>query len=205
WPSLNTVTPNAQATPVENMIRQGIIDLPLFTVNLDKGDNNGFYTFGVIDAAKAGVKETDIKYTPVDKSQGFWMFSATKAIVNGETIELSSNTAIADIGITLAVISYSVVSAIWATIPGSKLDQNQGGYGYPAGATVPDVEFAIGNLTFKVNTVDFSLGAASDGFLFGGIQSRGSNPFDILGDVFLKSVYAVFDQGNTCIGMAQRS
>lgn len=61
--------------------------------------------------------------------------------------------------------------------------------------------------------------------VFGGIQSRGSNPFDILGDgtcyfflyrlygvsfdgaiiVWLKSVYVVFDQGNTRIGVAQRS
>lgn len=205
WPALNTITPEAQATPVENMIKQGIIDLPLFTVNLDKGDNNGFYTFGVIDAAKAGVKETDIKYTPIDNSQGFWMFSSTKAIVNGKTIELSSNTAIADTGTTLALVSDSVVSAVYAAIPGAKLDNTQGGYVYPADAKVPDVEFAVGDVTFKVNAADFSLGDAGNGMLFGGIQSRGDNPFDILGDVFLKSVYVVFDQGNTRIGMAQRS
>lgn len=78
WPSLNTVKPKQQATPVENMINQNIIspvsvqfrhftvynsylscNQALFTANLDRGDNNGFYTFGVIDAAKAGVSESE--------------------------------------------------------------------------------------------------------------------------------------------------
>lgn len=105
------------------------------------------------------------------------------------------------------------------------MDSSQGGYVYPSDAAVPDVEFAVGDTLFKVNADDFSLGDAGSGMLFGGIQSRGDNPFDILGDgelsipsgvvviaksdgpmtVFLKSVYVVFDQGNTRIGMAQRS
>jgi len=204
WPALNTVTPKPQATPVENMIDNNIISSPLFTANLDKGDNNGFYTFGVIDAAKAGVSESDIKYTTVDNSQGFWMFPSTTATINGTTIDLSGNTAIADTGTTLALVSDSVVSVIYAAIPGAKMDATQGGFVYPEGATVPDVEFAVGDNMFKINVSDFSLGSAGNGMLFGGIQSRGSNGFDILGDVFLKSVYVVFDQGNTRIGVAQR-
>lgn len=53
---------------------------------------------------------------------------------------------------------------------------------YPANATLPDVEFSVGDATFKIDPADFSLGDAGNGMLFGGIQSRGSNPFDILGD-----------------------
>jgi len=58
--------------------------------------------------------------------------------------------------------------------------------------------------------------------VFGGIQSRGDMTFDILGDVsvdhfrgnlrmltslqtFLKSVYAIFDQGNQRFGAVQRT
>lgn len=56
-------------------------------------------------------------------------------------------------------------------------------YVYPSSATVPDVEFAVGDNLYKVNAADFALGdPGSDGMVFGGIQSRGSNPFDILGD-----------------------
>jgi len=205
WPALNTVKPTQQATPVQNMITQNLISLPVFTASLDKGDGNGFYTFGVIDAAKAGVLESDIQYTDVDNSHGFWMFASTQATVNGQTIDLSGNTAIADTGTTLALVSDSVVSAIYDAIPGSKMDSLQGGFVYPEGATVPDVAFAVGDNMFTINAADLAYGPAKNGMVFGGIQSRGNKPFDILGDVFLKSVYVVFDQGNTRIGMAQRS
>lgn len=59
WPALNTVTPTAQKTPVENLIDDNLISQGLFTVALDKGDSNGFYTFGTIDAAKAGVSVSE--------------------------------------------------------------------------------------------------------------------------------------------------
>jgi hypothetical protein len=87
-----------------------------------------------------------------------------------------------DRGTTLALMSDSVVSAIYATIPGSRMDSAQGGWVYPEGADVPDVEIAIGDNMFKINASDFPLGSATNGMLFGGIQSRGSNGFDILGD-----------------------
>ena len=45
-----------------------------------------------------------------------------------------------------------------------------------------------------------------DGTVYGGIQSRGSQQdFDILGDVFLRGIYAIFDQGKTRFGATQRS
>lgn len=43
-----------------------------------------------------------------------------------------------------------------------------------------------------------------NGMIYGGIQSRGTMTFDILGDTFLKGVYAIFDQGNTRFGCVQR-
>jgi hypothetical protein len=39
---------------------------------------------------------------------------------------------------------------------------------------------------------------------YGGIQSRGDSKFDILGDTWLKAVYAIFDQGNQRFGVVQR-
>jgi hypothetical protein len=62
------------------------------------------------------------------------------------------------------------------------MDSAQGGFVYPKGAAVPDIEFAVGNNTFRINASDFPLGPADGGMLFGGVQSRGNNEFDILGD-----------------------
>ena len=43
-----------------------------------------------------------------------------------------------------------------------------------------------------------------EGMQYGGIQSRGDCPFDIMGDTWLKAVYAIFDQGKKRLGVVQR-
>lgn len=204
WPKINTAKPQ-QKTPMQNMMENNITDKGVFTCCLrhDK-DGKGFYSFGTVLAKEAGVEEEKIEYTPIDNSQGFWAFPSEKAIIGDQTVELKSNSAIADTGTTLALVSDDVVTALYKAIPGAKLDNNQGGYVYPVGAKVPDIQLAVGDKMYTIYGKDLAYGAPEKGMVFGGIQSRGSNPFDILGDIFLKCVYVVFDQKNVQIGMAQR-
>ncbi|KAJ7791023.1 aspartic peptidase domain-containing protein [Mycena olivaceomarginata] len=135
-------------------------------------------------------------------SEGFWMVPSTSYTLNGKTIKREDNTAILDTGMTLALIDDDAVSKIYGAIKGSKFDRNQGGWMYPATSEVPALAFAIGDTLYTLNTADFPFGEAEDGYLFGGVQSRGSNPFNILGDIFLKSVYVVFNQGESTVGLA---
>ena len=233
WPSINTVQPQPVATPVENMISQD--DIPqsaeLFTAYLgswrdasdpDKGDS--FYTFGEIDQHSLNGQKP--AYTAIDNSQGFWMFPSTSVSINGETTERSGNTAIADTGTTLCLVDDNTAQAVYDAIPGSTYDNTQQGYVFPSNTTVdqlPDVAFPVGNTLIHVQKEALSFADAGSGMVFGGIQSRGTNPFDILGDVFLKSAYVVssstricngsiaeysrqiFDQGRTRIGVVQRT
>lgn len=204
WGNINTVQPKAVATPVENMISQQ--DIPqnaeLFTAYLgswrdadeaDKGQ--GFYTFGYIDQdilKAAGV--TEPSYTPVDNTDGFWKFDSTSAVVAGKTIQRSGNTAIADTGTTLALVDDDTVKAIYDAIPGSKYDSTQQGYVFPANTSadqLPTVSFAVGDTQFQVQKEDLGFADAGNGMTYGGIQSRGDQNFDILGDTFLKGIYAV--------------
>lgn len=229
--SINTVTPKPVQTPVENMITEK--DIPasaeLFTAKLgtwrdadeaDKGDS--FYTFGFIDQATVAASGAEIKYAPIDNSQGFWMFDSTSATVNGKTVAQTGNTAIADTGTTLALVSDATCKAvsssfhfkfvpnnvtdsyqIYAAIPGSTYDSTQQGYVFPSSTTadkLPVVTFAVGDNQFAVNKEDLGFADAGNGMVYGGIQSRGDMTFDILGDTFLKSIYAIFDQGNNRFG-----
>lgn len=215
WGSINTVTPEPVQTPVENMITQD--DIPkeseLFTAYLGSWRDSStvddsFYTFGYIDQAPlktAGV--TEPSYTPVDNSQGFWMFSSTSASVNGTTVDQSGNTAIADTGTTLALVADATCQAIYGAIPGATYDEASQGWIFPTTVTaeqLPVVTFAVGDQQFAVHKQDLGFAIAKEGYVYGGIQSRGTMTFDILGDTFLKGIYAIFDQGNTRFGAVQR-
>ncbi|KAH8701918.1 putative aspartic endopeptidase [Talaromyces proteolyticus] len=210
--SINTAKPNQVKTPVENLIADNLIpqNAQLFTAHLgaaaEKGDNS-FYTFGYIDQDTVSATGNKISYAPVDNSQGFWTFDSTSATVNGKTINRSGNTAIADTGTTLALVDDDTVKAIYDAIPNSKYDSNQQGYIFPTNTTadkLPTVTFAVGNTQFAVHKSALAFADAGNGNSFGGIQSRGNNPFDILGDTFLKGVYAIFDVGNTQFGAVQK-
>lgn len=216
WPSINTIQPQPQPTPVANMISQQ--DIPqsaeLFTAYLgswrdandpDKGDS--WYTFGEID--QSALNGQTPAYTPIDNSQGFWMFNSTQATLNGKTLTRpSGNTAIADTGTTLCLIDTAACKAVYAAIEGSKYDSTQQGYVYPSNLTadqLPDVALAFGDTLIHIQKEELGFADAGNGMVFGGIQDRGTNPFDILGDVCLKNAYVVFDQGNQRLGVVQRT
>ena len=83
------------------------------------------------------------------------------------------------------------MDAFYGAVEGATYDDEQGGYKFPTGATLPDVAFAVGETLYTVSGKDLAFGEAGSGYTFGGLQSRGDLDFDIFGDVFLKAVYVV--------------
>lgn len=203
--SINTVMRDGNfrdpvATPVENMIAQQDIpkDAELFTSAFyserDEAKPRSFYTFGWIDTDLVSASGEDIHWTDIDNSQGFWMFESGSASINGKAVTQSGNKAIADTGTTLALVSDEVCDALYKAIPGAKYDDQQQGYVFPTSTKaddLPEFKVAVGDKEFVIQKEDLAFAPASDGFWYGGVQSRGSNEFDILGDAFLKSIYAV--------------
>jgi hypothetical protein len=223
WGAINTVTPDRVLTPVENMIEQSDIKPgeELFTAKLgswrdanDPDHGESFYTFGFIDPdtlSTAGVTEQDIWYTPIvhnndDQMDGFWRFASSSIVVNGKSVKRpNGNTAIADTGTTLALLDDAALENIYAAIPGARISQSQengGMWVYPQNTTLaqlPVVSIDVGGKQFVVQKEDLGyVGADEDGeqYILGSLQSRGQDTdFDILGDAFLKNIYAIFDQG----------
>lgn len=78
---------------------------------------------------------------------------------------------------------------------------------FPIGTPVenlPKVSFAVGDKQFEVQKEDLGFAKVGNVMQYGGIQSRGTLKFDILGDTWLKAIYAVFDQGKKRFGAVQR-
>ncbi|KAF1924517.1 aspartic proteinase precursor [Didymella exigua CBS 183.55] len=214
---INTVKPKGVATPVENMITQDDIQegQELFTCYLgswrdkdeeDKGES--FYTFGYIDREvldRCGVSEPH--WVGIDTTKGFWQFASPSASINGKVIDRGPNTAIADTGSTLALVSDDLCKEIYRAIPDAKFDAKVQGWVFPIGTPVdklPKVTFAVGDKQFEVQKEDLGFAKVGSGMQYGGIQSRGDSKFDILGDTWLKAVYAIFDQGKKRFGCVQR-
>ncbi|KAI1110410.1 eukaryotic aspartyl protease [Nemania sp. NC0429] len=208
---INTVTKHGQPspvpTPVENMISQGVIpaDASLFTSAFysERDEEDSFYTFGYVDQDLVDASGTDIVYTDIDSSEGFWMFDSASYVINNTTSQQSGNKAIADTGTTLALVSDEVCDALYKQIPGATYDSTQQGYVFPTSVTaddLPDFSVSVGDTQFTIQKEALAFALADDSHWYGGVQSRGTNPFDILGDVFLRNIYAIWDLGNTRFG-----
>lgn len=204
FPSINTVMTNGNSdpadTPVVNMMKQSDIpkDAQLFTSAFysqrDANSPESFYTFGYIDTDLVSSSREEISWTDIDSSQGFWMFPSASASVNGKIINLSENNAIADTGTTLVLVSDKVCEALYNAIPGATYDSTQQGYVFPTSTKVedlPEFKVAIGEKQFVIQPEDLAFAPADNNNWYGAVQSRGNMSFDILGDAFLKSVYAV--------------
>jgi hypothetical protein len=167
--------------------------------------DESFYTFGSTDqTAMQGV--SDFSWVDIDNSQGFWQFASTTCSVNGQSITKTNKTAIADTGTTLLLTDDQTLAAIYKQIPGSSQSQSQGGYVFPKTAAIPTIEFAVGQTMFQLDPKVLQFQDLGDGTYYGGIQSVGQGMgLDILGDVFLRNVYACFDVGNKRFGAIQRT
>ncbi|KAJ3483987.1 hypothetical protein NLG97_g7172 [Lecanicillium saksenae] len=169
----------------------------------DADGSESFYTFGYIDNDLVKASGKEIAWTKIDSSQGFWMFDSAKASIGGKEVNVAGNKAIADTGTTLALVSDEVCDALYKAIPGAKYDEQNQGYVFPLTTKpedLPEFKVAVGDTMFVIQAEDLAFAPADDKNWYGGVQSRGNNPFDILGDAFLKSVYAIWDQGNERFG-----
>jgi aspergillopepsin I len=84
-----------------------------------------------------------------------------------------------------------------------------GGYTFDCSVTPPDFNVAIGGKTFTVpgKYIVYAPLSAGSSKCFGGIQANTGIGFNIFGDVFLKAVYAIFDDSSSSprLGFAAQS
>jgi len=76
---------------------------------------------------------------------------------------------------------------------GASYDSSQGGYTFPCSATLPNLTLGIGAYKAVVPGEYINYDKVSNSDCFGGVQSDSGIGFSILGDIFLKSQFVVFD------------
>ncbi|KAF9173303.1 1,3-beta-glucanosyltransferase [Mortierella sp. AD011] len=184
-------------TFMDNAIAAGALAQPVVSVFLPSlrrnGGTSGEYLFGGIDSTKYSGDLTYIKI-PVDD-----------ITYNGSSLGLSSD-GIVDTGTTLVMVGTKTAKAIHDNIQGAVFTAATSTD--PAHWVIPcslqsstdNVGFSLGGKIFNVPIADIAYEALDDGSgnCYSGIQG---NPDEdnlwILGDVFIKNNYCVFDHGAT--------
>lgn len=217
--NLSTVEP-PQKTPMENMMdseharvhdsqRMFTMKLGSWAHKREIDHNEGFFTFGFIDYDLVAASEQVLHYAPVDHSKGLWQVKSGTFSINNQPVErgITGNSAVIDSNTPLMLVSDDVCKAIYEKIPGARFDEEAMGYVFPSSVSeedLPTVAFEIEGKLYPIAKEDLGFSVLADDSIYGGIQSRGNLPMDIFGDIFLKSVYAIFDLTHNRVGVVSR-
>ncbi|CAO3619091.1 unnamed protein product [Cunninghamella blakesleeana] len=184
--SISTVS--GTKTPVDNLISQGLISQPIYGVYLGKASNGGGgeYVFGGYNSNHVGSSFTTV---PVDNSQGFWTIDVDGFSV-GTGATSTPFSGIVDTGTTLLVLADPIASKIASSL-GGRLT-SQGLYTISCSNT-KSLSFTIGGTKFVIPAADLIF-AKQGSTCYSSVAPSGDSSFSILGDVFLKNVYTVFNQ-----------
>ncbi|KAI9038609.1 aspartic endopeptidase [Aspergillus affinis] len=179
----------------------------LFTAKFSPSNGSGqegpFFTFGGIDE---NVGEDIIHYAPIDKSHKLWSFESTTAYIAGTVLDRPQNIAIIDTDAALTLLEDRICQAIYDAIPGAFYDGESQGFLFPTNTDqdqLPTIQLDIGGKLFSVPKSSLGFSEAKPGYVYGGVQSRGSIEFDVLGRSFLEGIYAVFDISKLRFGAVQ--
>ncbi|EDU43540.1 Asp multi-domain protein [Pyrenophora tritici-repentis] len=186
--SLNTVLPKRQRTFFDSV--KSHLAMPLFAAQL-RYHGQGSYDFGFIDSSKY---TGPITYVPVDNSRGHWGFISTGySIGTGDNINWKID-AILDTATTLVFLDTNIVEKYYSQIKGGRFSRSSGGFVFSCEETPPDFAIIVGGVKQNIPGAYINYAPLGNGKCFGGLQSNAGIGFSILGDVFLKSKYIIFDQ-----------
>ncbi|KAJ6593840.1 aspartic peptidase domain-containing protein [Mycena capillaripes] len=198
--AFSSIAQSGKPTFFETLIAKGMLPAPMFSVHLSRNQADGSeISFGGIDYSKTlGL----IEWVPV-LTKAYWSVSMDAVTVNTQELPTQFN-AIIDTGTTLIYVPDTLAAAIYAMIPGSSRAPQFGPgshvfpefYTYPC-STKPDIVFSFSRTSFSISPTDFNLGLTelNSPDCVGGILALQDFPSNIaiIGDLFLKSWYSIYD------------
>ncbi|KAG0378266.1 hypothetical protein BGX24_004325 [Mortierella sp. AD032] len=206
-------------TPIANMILQNQIDQPIVSVWLNKAvdqdvglSNGGQFIFGGVDPS---LYTGPITYVPVTSNKD-WQIKIDQIFIGRKELSLSSSasSAIVDTGSSYILFPDYLATAFHRAIPNSQYDSKLGWW-VPCSVANSryggDLTFVLGGQKFNVPLSDIViLKSAFNGYCLSAIDSwqelagHGSQSGILLGDLFIKNQYVVYDYDKQKIGFATK-
>lgn len=197
-------------TFIDLLKSQGVISQRVFSFYFsnasftdDQYDTESECIIGEIDTSKAS---GNIAYIPLYGTPSFWGVELDSVTLADQSVDISAKVAILDTGTSLLAIPandiYSLLSTfshfgncnIDANIGYIVCDCSQGMSPYPA------LRFSLGGYSFSLQGEDYFLQDKGKCVLLA--QGSSSLKIWILGNVFLRKYYTVYDMENERVGIA---
>jgi cathepsin D len=158
------------------------------------GTKDGELIIGGIDASRF---DGNLNYLSITEPNS-WEIKFDDAIVGGQSCGLTGRTAMIDTGTSYMLIPPSDAETLHGKIPGSS--HNGEVYTVPCGTTAT-VEMSFNGMKYTIPPKDYVGKASGSGCTSNIIGHQAFGPTQwILGDIFLKNVYTVFDFDQDRIG-----
>ncbi|XP_048878243.1 pepsin A-like [Brienomyrus brachyistius] len=196
FPSLSS----SGATPVfDNMMSQRLLSQDLFSVYLSSDSKDGSVViFGGIDSS---YYTGSIYWIPLS-SQSYWQITMNSVTINKKAVACPGGCqAIVDTGTSYIVGPSSDVQNLLSSLRAS-VDQNGDAFvNCNSVGSMPDLTFTLGGYAFSIPPSAY-VSQTSSGCMLR-ISTGGFGQLWILGDVFIREFYSIFDRGNNRVGLAK--
>jgi cathepsin D len=187
----------------KNLLQANILGIHLQR-NSD-GAKDGQITFGGIDHSKF---QGSLSYTAtVSADSNLWEIPVDDVAVSGTGCKFTGRSAIIDTGTSYILMPLADAKVLHAQIPGSTNTGGSPNFMIPC-STTKTIQFTFSGVIYSVQSDDYLGKADNTGKMCAsniiGQQAYSANQW-ILGDVFLKNVYTVFDFDKDRIGFGVKS
>ncbi|KAG0241205.1 Vacuolar protease A [Actinomortierella wolfii] len=200
----DTISVLGVVPPFYSMVDQGLLDEPVFGFYLsgESGENGagGQMTLGGVDKNHY---EGEIQWHNV-RRKAYWEIDLTKVALGDEEVELDGG-AVIDTGSSLIVLDQALADMINKQLGAKK--NYAGQYTVDCGlvASLPKFTFWFGKQAYELTGEDYILNAGGNcisGFM--GMQfPEQLKDLWIVGDVFLRKYYSIYDLGRNRVGFAR--
>ncbi|XP_056413747.1 gastricsin-like [Hyla sarda] len=189
-------------TAMQGMLQQNLLTYPIFSVYMSS--QSGMVVFGGVDNS---LYSGQIYWAPVTQEL-YWQIAVDAFSINGQATGWCSQgcQAMVDTGTSLLTIPQQFLGTFLQYV-GAQQSQN-GEYLVNCNSvqSLPTISFTINGVQFPIPPSAYIL--QNNGYCTVGVEvtylpSQNGQPFWILGDVFLRQYYSVYDMGNNRVGFAQ--
>lgn len=182
-----------------------LISSKLYGIHLSRGKDNladGELNFGEVNQNRFS---GDLNWNAcLDNDNGFWEIAIENAGVDGKAVGLAGRSAIIDTGTSFILMPEADALKIHSRIPGFKQDGET--FSVPCD-TAAIIQFSFNKQTYNISTADWRGLRLENGLCRSNIIGRQTfkDTQWLVGDVFLKNVYSVFDFDSRRVGLGTKS